>query len=92
MLSGKVWRIVFCFAIAGFLIPEFAVLSFAFRVSDVLTNLMTLVSPGMWLLSHSRWSAAHRGWLVFAVMPMANAAVYAALGAVITGLITKRKT
>jgi hypothetical protein len=90
MFLRKIWRIVLCFAIAGFLIPEFAVLSFTLRVSDLLTNIMTLLSPGLWLLGHAHWSTAYRGWLIFALGPMANAVLYAVFGFVIVSLIARR--
>jgi hypothetical protein len=86
---NKSWHIVLRFAIAGFLMAELATLSFVFKAPNVVTNLMTLASPGMWLFPHVPWGGAHREWFLFAILPIANAAAYAILGVAVVALITK---
>jgi hypothetical protein len=91
MAWDKVWNIVIRFAIAGFLIAEFATMSFTFKASNVITNLLTLASPGSWLVAHVLWSDAHRVLFLFVVFPIANGVVYATFGFVIAALTTKPK-
>ena len=91
MAWDKGRHIVLRLAIAGFLIAEFAALSFTFKASNVITNLLTLASPGMWLFPHASWSDAHREWFLFAVLPAANAIVYAIFGIVIAAFVTRPK-
>jgi hypothetical protein len=92
MPLDKTWHFVFRFALAGFLIATFAAFCISFQAPNVITNVMILVSPGIWLflpITYSRVGFANNAvalWFSFGLVAIANGTLYAMVGAAIAGL------
>jgi hypothetical protein len=86
MPLDKGWHLIFRFAIAGFLLAMMAAFCMIFHAPNVITNLMILVSPGIWLFPHEAWGTALSVWLSFGFLAIANGVLYAIVGAAIVGL------
>jgi hypothetical protein len=83
------WRLIFRFAVAGFVIATMAAFCMVFHAPNVITNLMILVSPGMWLFPAIAWGNVVATWFMFGFVAIANAVLYAIVGAVYVGLRRK---
>jgi hypothetical protein len=86
MALDKGWRFILRFAVAGFLVAMSAAFCMVFHASNLITNLMILASPGIWLSPHEAWGTAFSVWLSFGFLAIANGVLYAIAGAAIVGL------
>jgi hypothetical protein len=89
------WRLIFRFAVTGFSIATLAAVCMVFHAPNVITNLLLLASPGIWLFLPKAWSGmgndsgAVAMWLMFGFVAMANAVVCGIVGAAYVGLRRK---
>ncbi len=92
MALNKGWHFIFGFALTGFLIAVLAASCMVFNAPNIITNLMILVSPGLWLFLErvlGRVELANSTvavWFSIGLVAIANGMLYAIVGAVIAGL------
>jgi hypothetical protein len=92
MTLDKGWHFILSFALIGFLIAIVAACCMVFNAPNIITNLMIVISPGLWLFLervfgrvgftnyHVAW------WFSVCLVAIANGVLYAIVGAVIAGL------
>jgi hypothetical protein len=99
VLSDKDRRIIVLFAAVGFVVTTVAGICMSLQAPNIITNLMILFSPGLWLLLPRVYgtvgiaNSTVAWWFSIGVVAIANCLLYALVGAVIVGLglIVKRK-
>jgi hypothetical protein len=70
MPRDKGWG--FIFRCAGFLLATIAAFCMVVHAPNIMTSLMILVSPGIWLFPHEAWGTAFQVWFLFGLLPVAN--------------------
>jgi len=92
MTLDKGWHFVLTFALIGFVLAVLAALCMVFSAPNIITNLMVLVSPGLWLFIERVWGRMPienyhvSWWLSVCIVAVANGGLYATVGAVVAAL------